>query len=184
MSALINVYDETHANGNLYGFSTKAQTFYNGGKSTLTSSAFYIANGNSATGSVVSCIYSLGGEPNKSGIPSALLATSDSIDISTISSSLSKVSFTFSGVNQIELLANMYYVVSIEPTITSGYLDVQDDEDIQYYLGNMSAKIGGFWVSATPSGLGTPYPFNMVFWVYGDFPSSPLPHFFNYSALS
>jgi hypothetical protein len=159
----IDSYDYTHANSTFYGFQFFGQSFLCKANRTLDFSGFYL-NGNGATGTVVSKIYTMTGTFGYDSIPDTLLATSDSIDISTIPASNGIIYFNFSGINKIALTASQYYVITIESTPTSGTLLIYSDLGSPTHPGNASVKLGGNWVGLPGIGAND----DLIFYVAED----------------
>lgn len=113
MSTLIDSYTPgTYVTAD-FGVPYLAQSFTNatGGSLTLDSSTYSLENPNGATGNAFMKIYASSGTPGANAVPSgAPLATSDPIDVSTISSGTpGLITFTYSGTNRIILTNNTNY---------------------------------------------------------------------------
>jgi hypothetical protein len=107
-SNAINLGDTFHGSG---------QSFVGDGR-TLASTTFWIQKDGSPTGNAVSKIYASTGSNGTTAKPTgAALATSDNVDVTTISgASTNPVSFQFSGGNQITLTNGTVYIAVIEYT--------------------------------------------------------------------
>lgn len=88
------------------------QTFTGDGQ-TLGGILAYIKKNNSPTGSVYVKVYSHTGTWGSSGVPNTLLATSDAVSASGLSSTISLVNFNFSGANQITLTNGTHYALAV-----------------------------------------------------------------------
>lgn len=174
-SSVIDFYSESNQDfqDNIGGSlnSHDAQSFTGDGRQ-IGSAAFYINKVNSPTGSVVLQIYNSTGTHGTNATPTgAVLATSDSIDPSTLSTSLTLKTFTFSGANRITLTDGTVYVIAISTDgLTSGSSDrigVGIDTSSPTHAGNYSTKsIGWTAISADDT----------CFYVYalGSAPSPPI----------
>jgi len=120
-AAVIDSYSSTNQDDDyqLYTgatFGSVGQSFTVSDNYTLTSVDLYLAKLNSPTGNLTAKIYAHDGTYGSSGVPTgSILATSDSVDISTLSSDPTHTSteFTFSGANQISLTASTYYFIVV-----------------------------------------------------------------------
>lgn len=116
----IDSYSESNFGGNINDFNTTyhyhGQSFANTSKISLTSAEFYINRTGSPTGNIVAAIYAHdGGTFGSTGKPTgSTLAVSDNVDVSSISTSKALVSFAFSGLNRIILLASTNYFVILQ----------------------------------------------------------------------
>ena len=116
MATLIDSFTGT-ADGaitQVYGNNQAGQDFaVLGNNFTLTSVELALQRIGSPTGSGYADIYAISGTYGSSGIPTGpALATSDAIDVSTISTSINVFStLTFSGSNQITLIPGSYYFI-------------------------------------------------------------------------
>lgn len=111
-----NVFIENAENGSYLG-----QSFLNPTLAYLDSVKFMLAKSNSPTGNAVVRIYEMigtfGTDSKPTGSP---LATSENFDVSTLTTSVALVTFSFIGANQIILNADSHYVAVIEYTGASG----------------------------------------------------------------
>ena len=113
MSILVDSYSESNYDTDLTLLSgviiSRGQTFTATG-GILNSAKFYLKTAGSPTGNVYAKIYAMTGVYGTNGAPTgAVLATSDAIDITTISSVYSLITFTFSGANKITLTNGVNY---------------------------------------------------------------------------
>src|SRR3990167_9175266 len=123
---------------------------FTGDGSTVVNAKFYIYKSGSPTGNATANIYAHSGVFGTSSVPTgAALATSDSVDVATLSTSISLVNFAFSGANQITLTNGTKYVVTIEysggggaNTVRVGY-----DASSPSHAGNNALFQGGVWTA-------------------------------------
>lgn len=119
MAVLIDSYNDVPYLGDaIVGGSYKywiGQSFEVSLTKSLYSAKHYIKKWGSPTGNVYAKVYAHTGTYGTSSvITGTALATSNPVDISTLSSSYEWVEFLFTGENQIELSASTYYVVTVE----------------------------------------------------------------------
>ena len=149
-------------------YSDHGQTWTNSNAMTLTSAKFYLKIFDSPTGNATANVYAHTGVYGYDGKPTgAALATSDTIDVSTIDTDYELTEFTFSGGDQIVLEADTYYVVVVTYTggdssnyLVSGY-DWDGSAD-----GNTVAKFTGTWGSNDAK--------DTCFYVYGEALAQPV----------
>jgi hypothetical protein len=135
----------TLTGGSLVG---AAQTFASIGGS-LTSAKFYLIKDGMATGNAVAKLYAISGTSGTDGIPTgSALATSDTVDVSTLNPSPTLVTFTFSGGNQYAMTSGTKYVISVEYSGSGGLgLDVEYDASSPTDPGNYSTLTGSTWTA-------------------------------------
>lgn len=118
MPVLLDSFDQIPTDsGNIFnGDTTKAgDTFTPAISANLGSVQAWLSKSGSPTGNAVAKVYAITGTPGTSGVPTgAALATSDNVDVSTISTSFGFVTFTFSGGAQISLSSGTYYTFTVE----------------------------------------------------------------------
>lgn len=137
-------------------FTVLIQNFNKG----LYSAKFYIKRVGSPTGNVVAKLYAMSGSYGTTAQPTgAALATSDVVDITTISTSYALVTFLFSGVNKI-VLNGSNYIITIEYSDGAGvnHLTVQSDASSPAHNGNMCYK--------NRYDIWTYYEYDVCFYVY------------------
>lgn len=151
--AVVDSYSESNVNIfqtiNTTNFDGYAQAFTGDG-STLDSATFYIKRFGSPTGNASYKVYAHTGTFGTSSKPTgSALATSGTIDVSTISTTESLVTLNFSGANRITLINGTKYCVSIEwlPADSSNGLSVGDDSSSPTHSGNMSHLDGSSWTA-------------------------------------
>ena len=165
MPQIVDSYSESNYNV-ASGFDPdqtgEGQTFTGDG-GTLNSAKFYLRKLGSPTGNIVAKIYSHSGTFGTDGIPDTLLATSDNVDVATLSDfpDFSLITFTFSGDQKITLDNGVYYCLSIE---YSG-----SDYSLPKVWGGLSNLAGHLGNSFILYG-GTFYPgsYDYCFYVYKD----------------
>lgn len=90
------------------------QSFTNTTAGKITECKFYIRKYGSPTGNITAKLYAHSGVFGTTSKPTgAVLATSDNVDITTISSTASLVSFTFTGAEQYSMSSSTNYVLTI-----------------------------------------------------------------------
>jgi hypothetical protein len=157
MATLVDSYSEGNAGDNTS--SIVGQSFTgNGG--VLNSAKFYMEKDGSPTGNLYAKIYSHSGTFGTTGIPSSLLATSDAVDVSTVSDTPALQTFAFTGANKITLTNGTKYVVVIEniynfPNYSLAYRDGSSPT----HNGNFSYYSGGWNYDAA---------LDLIFYVYSD----------------
>jgi hypothetical protein len=131
--------------------SRAAQSFTaKGGK--LLSASFYLEKEGSPTGTMVAKLYAHSGTFGSGGIPTgSALATSDTIDISTLTTNFGMVKFTFSGTNQIQLSVAQHYFVSFEYAAgnSSNRPHVGYDNSSPTHPGNSAIFDSATWTATT-----------------------------------
>jgi hypothetical protein len=152
--------------------SARAQSFEGDG-GVLVSAKAYLRKAGSPTGNAVAQIYAHSGTYG-SGIPTgSVLATSESVDVSTISTSRELVQFTFSGAEQIDLVDGTHYffVIFYDADDNSRYI-VWEADSSGTHEGNSAAYNQTNWVTLT---------YDLCFYIYREAPliggKYPLPAF-------
>ena len=131
---------------------------------TLHSCKFYLKKLGSyvETKSIYAKVYSHTGAYGTSSLPGSLLATSDAVTVSSLSTSLSLITFSFSGTNQITLSPNTYYVLDFDyttATATDDYVQISYDYTSSSHSGNISDYGDGSWAATSGNDL--------CFYIYG-----------------
>lgn len=166
MAVIQDFYSETNYSGVAvflgYSYGRCGQTFTPESTSILSSCEFYLKKTGSPTGNIVAKLYNHTGTWGSSGKPTgSALATSNSIDVSTIGTSYGLLSFTFP-VEYITLL-DTKYCISLEYSDGSAgnYISVGLDHSSPTHQGNLyTTNIG----SSTYSTYST---YDAPFYVYG-----------------
>jgi len=130
----------------------------------LNSSVFYIKKTNSPTGNITAAIYDSTGTFGTNMKPTgAALATSDTVDITTIGTSFDLQTFTFSGGNKITLVEGTKYITVIQFSGGDATNALFVGIDGASHAGNRS------W-SADLSTWSSSGNFDVCFYVYNDDP--------------
>ena len=168
MSTIIDSYSETNATtlqviNNIASFYyiAKGQSF-TGSPCILDKVVFYTSKVGSPTGNCYAKIYTHTGTYGSSSLGTgSALATSDAIDVSTISTSNSLVTWNFSGGERIEL-ESKYYVVVVyyDNGDASNYIQINSDNTSSTHSGNFVSykRIDGWSNGSVDS----------CFYVYGE----------------
>jgi len=119
--AVLGPYDVLHPSDTWSESSAAAQSF-TGQSMKLTDMQFMIRKYGNPSGQLHAALYTLTGTFGVDDLPGTQLATSDPINVSTISTSFTMVNFHFSGSNQYLLQANTYYFAALFAP-SSGVID-------------------------------------------------------------
>lgn len=160
-SMLVDSYPISNSGGagNPLGPSTTriGQSFTANGTK-ITSAKIDIRRNGSPTGNAVMKLYAHSGTYGTSSVPTGTaLATSDVVDVSTISATEGFQTFTFSGANQYQTTNGTYYCLAIEYTGGDG------SNNITVYIDNTSPTHSG----NTFSGSSADASSDRIFEVYG-----------------
>ncbi len=118
---------------------------FTGDGSTLGTAMFFLRDIGSATGNATAKVYAHTGTFGSTGEPTgAALATSETYDVSALTSTINLITFRFTGVNQIQLANGTKYVVTIEYDTANNIL-VAHDTSSPTHEGNISFLNGGVW---------------------------------------
>lgn len=129
----------------------------------LSSAVFYLWKTGSPTGTASAMVYNMGGTYGTNAVPSGSpIATSDVINVASLTSTPTLTSLTFSGTNRVTLNAGSRYVVTFEFTGGNGsnFVVVGAQSWMPAHSGNTCYFVGGGWTG--DSGYDT------IFYVYGD----------------
>ena len=120
---------------------------------------FYMKKIGSPTGNGVAKLYSHSGVYGTSSVPDTLLATSNNLDVSTLTNSYATINLDFSGVQQVSMTANTYYVISFEYSSgdSSDYVQITSDATHHTHSGNFSNYVSSWLATATQ---------DLLFYVY------------------
>ena len=152
MSVLIDSY--ASANQDAQDFLSSAgpdfaQIFLGNG-TILSNANFWAYRSGSITGNAYAKIYAVTGTMGSTAVPTgSALATSDPVDVSTLSASYSWKNFVFSGANQIQLVAGTVYALVLEYNVvtSSAWLVWGEDQSSPTHQGNWCALQAGSWVA-------------------------------------
>jgi hypothetical protein len=153
MSKVVDYYSEANHSGgyNVYLNLNKGQGFKPSSSGNLVSCKFYLTKYNSPTGSCYAKLYTHSGNFGTTGVPGTLLATSDALDVSTIGTTISLITFTFSGINQYALVADTEYFITFEYSGGNAlrFLSVGRDNSSPTHSGNISIYISSWNANST-----------------------------------
>lgn len=158
-TVLLDSYSESNFSTSLnFGNSWFGQTIINPTAVRLSSCKFYLKKNGSPTGNAVAELYGRsGGTPT--GIP---LATSDNLDVSTLTTSPSLVTFTFSATNRILISANTNYAIILKFINGDGsnFVLIGVDSTSPTHVGSAVISTDGIaWVLSPGNGT--------IFYIYG-----------------
>jgi len=144
-------YSESNYNAWFYycsGTEKGSQSFI-GKSGNLTNCKWYLKKYGNPTGNVVAKLYAHSGIYGISSKPTgAVLATSNTIDITTLSTSFKLITFNFEGAEQYELVEGTYYCIVIEFSggdYPNNFLMVGVDDSSPTHLGNIADYYNGNW---------------------------------------
>lgn len=167
---IIDSHPVSNASGNWYNYpeTSFGQSFTNTNYAELDSVVFYLTRTNSPTGNAYAKIYAHTGTFGTNGTPTGSpLATSDAVDVTSISTSFYvPVTFTFSGSNRIILNANTKYFVVYSRTETGSVnvLEMRTDAVTPTHSGNSAYS--------TDDTNWTSYATDIIFYVYSKYTGS------------
>ena len=171
MSQITDSYSESNQNTGTgldsTGYTDISQSFTGAGGA-LASAVFYLRKVGSPTGNTVAKVYSHTGSFGSTSTPNTLLATSDNVDVSTLSTSYGLKTYTFSGAQQITLVAGTKYCVVVEYTGGDGanQMVVGTDSTSPSHAGNIAFYPNtGAWLASAS--------FDACFYVYDNTNPSP-----------
>lgn len=160
MSTLIDSYSESNRSGSAGQSSTiRFGQSFTGESKVLTSCKFHLKINSGATGTLRAYLYTISGTYGVDSTPNTLLATSDSLDVSTIGTDAALVEFSFSGAEQYEM-GSEYYFITMEGSATDTVWFSVD--------GSSPTHSGNYW-----TGSGANSFFDGCFYVYGDVRVTP-----------
>ena len=117
VSTLVDSYSETNYvdyDFNLYATVSKCGQSFIATAGELSTCKFYLAKNGSPTGNITATLYASSGAFGTTETPTgSVLATSDTIDVSTLGA-FALVEFTFTGAEQYTLVAGNYYFICLE----------------------------------------------------------------------
>jgi hypothetical protein len=171
MSILIDSYDnnspDSEENFTNYNFGF-GQSFTSSNIYTIKQCKFSIKKELIPTGNAYAKIYAHAGTYGISSVPTgSALATSDPLDVSTLTTSYQLISFNFSGANQINLSAT-YYVLTLEYANGDNFNRVKMACDTTAGASGSTSRNDGSWLS---TGNAT----DNYFYIYGDIPVTAIP---------
>lgn len=168
MPVIVDSYSESNSNGfdalRNTSYFYIGQSFLNDSLTQIQKTVFYLRKQGSPTGSIYSQLYAhIGNFGGNSGLATGLpLATSDAVDVSTLTGSATLTDFIFSGTQQINMLSETHYVNVLKYLngTVSNYLQVGERGLTPSHAGTCCTSVDGLtW--ATRSGI------DLCFYVYG-----------------
>jgi hypothetical protein len=167
--ALVDSYSESNQNVTEGTFTARpalGQSFTgNGG--TLDTTQLYLSKSNSPAGSAYAKIYAHSGTFGTDSIPTgAVLATSGAFDVSTLTTSLQLITFTFTAGDKITLTNGTKYILVVEYSAGNGtnFISWGTDGSSPTHGGNISRYTSGSW--------GADSSRDFCFYVYDDTPAT------------
>lgn len=172
MATIIDYLSESGYEGytaGLYTPYTRLGQSFTGSNGIINSAKFYILRSGNPSGNLYAKIYTHYGTFGTSSVPGTLIATSDAISTSSVGTSISLVTFTFSGAEKIALTEGTKYVLTIEligTSDSSNKISVADDYPTLSHSGNASRyySFGGTWTAYSSDDL--------IFYVYKEDPAT------------
>ncbi len=142
------------------------QIFTSASDAALTGCAFTLAKVNSPTGNAIAKIYLVTGTPGTNAVPTGTaLASSDPLDVSTLTTTPTVTSFTFSG-DQFQLTNGTAYAIVVEHQgDATNRLSFGIDTSSPAHAGNRCILTSGNWSSSVNDGIFYVYSDNTV-WSY------------------
>ena len=120
-------YSETNGTGS-YGSLPAGQSFIPSQTANISTASMLLSKDSGSTGTVYAAIYSHTGTYGaNTSTPNTRLASSDTVSLTNITTSLSLIEFTFSGANQIQLQSGTPYFLIIENGGVTGTLRIGRD---------------------------------------------------------
>ena len=137
------------------------QSFTTTNNSTLKSCKFYLAKVGLPTGNMVATLYDITGTFGTDSTPTGLvLATSNILDVSTLTEDFQLITFTFSGINQYSMLAltNYFIIGEYYGGDSDNNVLMGTDDTLPTHPGNSAYKDSGIpWTNGTN---------DLIFYVY------------------
>lgn len=160
MANIIDSYSESNQDATSSmsaGIATRmvGQAFLGNG-SAVGSAVFYLNKSGSPTGNAVARVYASSGTPPNAVGTGSPLATSDTLDVSTLTTSLALTTFNFTGANQITLTNGTYYIVVVDGGSVgdaSNFIQAGYDSTSPSHGGNQAEKASISWTSYTSRDL-------------------------------
>lgn len=152
MSVIIDSYSELNYTTFHYGYGNGGMSgqSFTGDGSALGKAAFYLKRTGLPVGNIYCEIYAHSGTFGTNSVATGeALATSVAIDVSTLSTDYAVVNFAFTGLNQIILENETYYVLVLTSDDTiydfPNYIEVGLDSATLAHGGNRCYNAGGGW---------------------------------------
>ena len=170
---LVDSYSESNRSGYFWYDdidSDKGSQSFTGKAGNLAVCKWYLRKRGNPTGDIVAKLYTHSGTYGVSSIPNALLATSDVIDIETLSTTFELITFNFTGAEQYLLVEGTYYCLVIEFSgvgDNKNCLEVGVDDSSPTHSGNAADYYNGNWDFYTYD--------DFIFYVYAEGEEPPEP---------
>lgn len=145
--SLQNLGDGT-TTGVAQSFTTPAATASTNARGCFARAKFYLKKVGSPTGNVVAKLYAHSGTLGTSSVPTgSALATSNNVDVSTLTGTLTLTDFVFNSSNWFQFVANTNYVIALEYSGGDGsnYVQVGYDASAPGHAGNKSTFASAAW---------------------------------------
>ncbi len=176
MATIVDSYSESNCNWEFYlGDGSQMDFFYEVGQSftgngnCLDSIKVYIKKYGTPTGNLYAYIYNHTGTYGTSSLPTGTaIATSDAVNVASLTTSFALVEFVFSGENRIDLEKDTHYIFTISYPTASGisnFVIVGVDDSSPEHEGNLVLRSGS-WVANSSD--------DMCFYVYGEDSTTPI----------
>jgi len=153
---------------NTMGNNTVCGQSFTGNGDNLTRADFFLKhNGSTMTGTAKAVLYAHTGTFGTSSVGTgSQLAESDTFDLASLTGSFTSHSFTFSGINQYNLVNTTYYMIGVLFNITGGTGSPRCSSDYTAptHSGN-NAILSGTWTAYSDG--------DRPFYVFGETPASP-----------
>ena len=121
-------YSETNSTGDSFGSLPAGQSFIPSQTANISTASMLLSKDSGSTGTVYAAIYSHTGTYGaNTSTPNTRIASSDTVNLTNITTSLSLIEFTFSGANQIQLQSGTPYFLIIENGGVTGAIRIGRD---------------------------------------------------------
>lgn len=119
-TVVVDSYTQTPSfDARFWGITGQGQAFNASQNATLTGVSFRLKKiGTPAATTMVAKLYTTTGTYGSNARPNTLLATSDTVNVSTLTTSYATSTFTFSGVNQYALTSGTKYAIQLDVNTT------------------------------------------------------------------
>lgn len=170
MATLIDSYSESNQSNEInvhFGSVIGIGESFTSDSGVLNSATFYISKEGSPTGNATYNLYDHTGTFGSTGTPTgAALATSENIDVSSLTTSLALVTANFTGLNKYSLVSSTNYFITVEYSggDASNHINIGVDLSSPTHAGNGARTVSG-WGAQT---------YDVCFYVYKDDPVTPL----------
>ena len=147
---LVDSYSETNRDAARVlrgGGATGAAQSFTAILGSLSSCKWYLKKYGNPTGNAIAYLYAHSGTYGTSSVPTGTaLATSDSFDVSTLTTSYQLITLTFTGAQQYQLINGTYYCIAIVYSGGDGsnYINVGTDASSPTHSGNCSEYVSAW----------------------------------------